>query len=112
MEYTRLNAYRIMWLFVFFDLPVETKKARKAATRFRKDIMKDGFTMMQFSVYIRHCPSGENAEVHTKRVQKAIPEKGQVSIVRITDKQYGEIVNYWGKEEKPLDPGPQQLELF
>ncbi len=112
ITFDRLNAYRIMWLFVFFDLPVETKKARKAATRFRKDIMQDGFTMMQFSVYIRHCPSGENADVHLKRVQKAIPEKGQVSILRVTDKQYGEIYNYWGKEEKPLDPGPQQLELF
>ena len=101
-----------MWLFVFFDLPVETKKGRKAAARFRKDIMKDGFTMMQFSVYTRHCPSGENADVHLKRVKKSIPEKGQVSILRITDKQYGEIINYWSAEESPLAPAPQQLELF
>ncbi|MEK6614843.1 MAG: CRISPR-associated endonuclease Cas2 [Bacteroidota bacterium] len=111
-NYTRLNAYRIMWLFVFFDLPVETKGERKAATRFRKDIMKDGFTMMQFSVYIRHCPSGENADVHLGRVKKSIPEKGQVSIVRITDKQYGDIINYWSAKESPLEPSPQQLELF
>jgi CRISPR-associated protein Cas2 len=101
-----------MWLFVFFDLPVETKKERKAATRFRKDLMKDGFTMMQFSVYTRHCPSKENAEVHIKRVKSFIPEKGQVSILRITDKQYGEIINYWGAKESPLAPTPQQLELF
>lgn len=112
MNFERLNAYRIMWLFVFFDLPVETKKERKAATRFRKDLMADGFTMMQFSVYIRHCPSSENADVHLKRVNNAIPEKGQVSILRITDKQYGEIINYWGKKEEPLAAGPQQLELF
>ena len=111
-NHTRLNAYRIMWLFVFFDLPTETAKDRKAAARFRKDIMKDGFTMMQFSVYRRHCPSGENADVHLKRVQKHLPEKGQVSILRITDKQYGDIVNYWGIRESPLAPGPQQLELF
>lgn len=109
---TRLNAYRVMWLFVFFDLPVETKKERKAAARFRKDIMKDGFTMMQFSVYIRHCASAENADVHFKRVNKIIPEKGQVSILRITDKQYSEIKNYWGIKEKPLSAPPQQLELF
>lgn len=112
MTYTRLNAYRIMWLFVFFDLPVLTSKERKAAARFRKDIMKDGFTMMQFSVYIRHCPSGENADVHLKWVKKNIPEKGQISILRITDKQYGEIINYWGSKESPLAPSPQQLELF
>ncbi len=55
MTEIRLNAYHIMWLFVFFDLPVTTKIERKTAARFRKDLMKDGFTMMQFSVYIRHC---------------------------------------------------------
>ncbi len=108
----RLNAYRVMWLFVFFDLPVTTKKERKAATRFRKDIMKDGFTMMQFSVYTRHCASGESADVHVKRVKSFIPERGQVSILRVTDKQYGDIINYWGLKEQPKPDIPQQLELF
>jgi CRISPR-associated protein Cas2 len=66
MEQIRLNAYHIMWLFVFFDLPVTTKKERKLATGFRKNLLKDGFTMMQFSVYNRHCASKESAEVHMK----------------------------------------------
>ena len=57
----RLNAYRIMWLFVLFDLPVETKKERKAAADFRKALLKDGFSMLQFSVYNRHCASDESA---------------------------------------------------
>ena len=48
----RLNAYHIMWIFVFFDLPVTTKKEMKAASLFRKNLEKDGFAMMQFSVYI------------------------------------------------------------
>lgn len=112
MAHERLNAYRIMWLFVFFDLPTETAGERKAAARFRKDIMKDGFTMMQYSVYIRHCPSSENAEVHLKRVKKIIPGKGQISILRVTDKQYGDIINYWSAKEYPLSGTPQQLELF
>lgn len=112
MEQNRLNAYHIMWLFVFFDLPVIKKTERKAAARFRKDIMKDGFTMMQYSVYNRHCASKESAEVHIKRVKKLIPEKGQVSILQVTDKQYGEIVNFWGRKSEPLPEGPKQLELF
>jgi CRISPR-associated protein Cas2 len=112
MEQTRLNAYHIMWLFVFFDLPVVNKKERKAAARFRKDIMKDGFSMMQFSVYIRHCASKESASVHVRRVKKFIPEKGQVSILQVTDKQYGNIINYWGNKSTPLPEGPKQLELF
>ena len=109
---TRLNEYRIMWLFVFFDLPVNTKKERKAATGFRKDLLKDGFTMMQFSVYTRHCASKESAEVHIKRVKGFIPEKGQVSILAVTDKQYGDIVNFWGHSSKAMPSLPQQLEMF
>ena len=112
MEQIRLNAYHIMWLFVFFDLPVTLKKDRKAASRFRKDLLKDGYGMMQFSVYIRHCASKESANVHVKRVKSFIPERGQISILQVTDKQYGNIMNFWGKKSDPLPEGPKQLELF
>ena len=111
-SFERLNAYRIMWLFVFFDLPTETKVERKAHAGFRKDLMKDGFTMMQYSVYIRHCASSESADVHVKRVEKLIPKKGHVSILQITDKQYGNIVNYCGKETTPMAQAGAQLEFF
>jgi len=112
MEQTRLNAYHIMWLFVFFDLPVTIKKDRKAASRFRKDLLKDGYGMMQFSVYIRHCASKESANVHVRRVKSFMPDKGQISILQVTDKQYGNIMNFWGKRSDPLPEGPKQLELF
>jgi CRISPR-associated protein Cas2 len=101
-----------MWLFVFFDLPTASKTDRKNYARFRKDLQRDGFGMMQFSVYVRHCASGELANVHEKRIEKILPPHGQVSILRITDKQYGDIINFWGKKESKLAPTPQQLELF
>ena len=101
-----------MWLFVFFDLPTNTKKERKAAARFRKDLLTDGFVMMQYSVYIRHCASSESADVHQRRIENDVPDAGQVSILRITDKQYGNIINFWGKTTKPMTPAPKQLELF
>jgi len=112
MQQSRLNAYRIMWLFVFFDLPVTTKTERKAASVFRKRLLKNGFTMMQYSVYVRHCASRESSEVQIKRVKSFIPGSGQVSILQITDKQYGNIVNYWGQRTDPLPEAPKQLELF
>ena len=112
MSQNRLNAYHIMWLFVFFDLPVITKKEKKLATGFRKMLEKDGFSMMQFSVYTRHCASRESAEVHIRRIKSAIPEKGQVSILMITDKQYGDIFNFWGRKIKEMPKTPQQLEIF
>jgi len=112
MNHLRLNAYQIMWLFVFFDLPVSSKKERKLATRFRKELMKDGFSMMQWSVYIRHCASAESADVHEKRIKRFVPDKGQISILRITDKQYGNIINLWGVHQLKNPDSPQQLELF
>lgn len=108
----RLSQYRIMWVLVFFDLPTETKKARKIYTTFRKKLLEDGFTMFQFSIYIRHCPSRENAEVHIKRVKKILPPAGQIGILCITDKQFGKMELFFGKKEKDVQTPYQQLELF
>ena len=101
-----------MWLFVFFDLPTSTKKELKAAAQFRKALEKDGFSMMQYSVYVRHCPSRENMNVHIARVRASMPQSGLISILNITDKQYGEIQSFWGKVERAKLITPQQLELF
>ena len=101
-----------MWLFVFFDLPVSTKTERKAAAKFRKELEGDGFTMMQFSVYIRHCPSKENRDVHSNRVKRMVPQKGHVVILAVTDKQYSDMINIWGMKQTPVKQAPQQLELF
>jgi CRISPR-associated protein Cas2 len=108
----RLNAYRIMWVMVLFDLPTETKKERQIYATFRKDLMRDGFAMFQFSIYLRHCASRENAEVHIKRVKKSLPEKGHIGILTITDKQFGMMELFYGKKEKDLPNISQQLEMF
>jgi CRISPR-associated protein Cas2 len=101
-----------MWVLVFFDLPTETKKERRAHALFRKKLLDDGFTMFQFSIYMRHCASKENADVHTKRVKKLLPEKGYVGILSITDKQFGSMELFYCKKEKTIDAPCQQLELF
>ncbi|MDD4142791.1 MAG: CRISPR-associated endonuclease Cas2 [Bacteroidales bacterium] len=108
----RFSEYRIMWILVFFDLPTETKKERKAASNFRKTLIKDGFTMFQYSIYVRHCASMENAEVHIKRTKRELPEYGDVGIMYITDKQFGKIELFHGQKEEPLNVEGQQLELF
>lgn len=112
MKTNRYNQYRIMWVLVFFDLPTETKKERKAAQEFRKRIMGDGFTMFQFSIYVRHCASRENAEVHIRRVKSLLPAKGHVGILGITDKQFGSMEIFFSKKEKKVATPGQQLELF
>jgi len=112
MSFDALNQYRTMWIMVLFDIPTETKKQRKAASRFRKELIQDGFTMFQFSIYMRHCPSRENAEVHIKRVKINLPEFGHIGILRITDKQFEAMELYYAQKEKEKPGMAQQLELF
>ena len=112
MLFERFNAYRIMWVLVMFDLPTETKTERKQYALFRKKIMKDGFQMFQFSMYIRHCMSRENADVHVKRVKAMLPPKGHVGIICITDKQFGMMEIFRGRELVRIPDTSQQLELF
>ena len=101
-----------MWMIVMFDLPVDTKPAMKAANDFRIRLKKDGFKMMQLSVYSRHCPSRENADVHERRVKKYLPPDGEVRIMRITDKQFGKMKIFFGKRRKAVENAPKQLQMF
>lgn len=107
-----ISGYRCMWLVVMFDLPVDTPAARRDYAVFRKKLLLDGFARMQFSVYIRHCASEENAEVHFRRVELFLPPDGEVRIIAITDKQFERMRIYWGKRRKPPEQPPAQLELF
>ncbi len=110
--FDRINQYRSLWVWVFFDLPTETRKDRKEASEFRKKLLKDGFDMFQFSIYLRFCASQENAKVHTKRVKSILPNKGKVCIMQITDRQYGMIEMYFGQNKMPTKTITKQLELF
>ena len=108
----RFNAYRIMWVLVFFDLPTETKKDRKIYASFRKKILANGFQMFQFSIYLRHCSSRENSEVHINRVKSILPPKGHIGIMCVTDKQFGMMEIFRGHELVEAPETVQQLELF
>lgn len=106
------SGYRAVWMFVLFDLPVDTKQARKAYTAFRKKLLARGFDMMQFSVYARFYRSEEAAETHRRYVKSVLPPRGQVRIVAVTDRQFGKMEIFNG--EKPAEPEkpPNQLLLF
>jgi len=93
-------------------LPSESKAERKIYSKFRKELMSDGFAMFQFSIYMRHCPSRENADVHINRVKKKLPEKGHIGIMCITDKQFGMMEIFYGRKVAEKETPMQQLELF
>ena len=106
------SGYRAMWVIAMFDLPTDTKRARRNYTVFRKNLLKDGFSMVQYSIYIRHCASEENAKVHDKRVESFLPPDGEVRLLTITDKQFERMRIFLGKMRKPTPQPPRQLELF
>ena len=112
MKSERFNSYRLMWVLVLYDLPTETKKMRKDAQDFREALVKDGFDLFQFSMYIRHCPSRENAEVHINRVKRWLPEYGKVAILTITDKQFEGIEIFYCREKDEPPKDCIQLTLF
>ena len=111
-ENIELSGYRAMWLFACFDLPVDSKEARKQYTRFRNSLIKQGFTMLQFSVYARFCASEESGEIHRKKVRAALPPDGQVRIISITDKQFGKMEVYYGQNRVPTEDPPMQMSFF
>lgn len=95
-----------------FDLPVKSSANKRAYVRFRKLLLREGFSMLQFSVYAKFCASRENAAKYCKYIEAGLPPDGQVRVVMITDKQFGEMAVFYGRmPEKPEEP-PEQLLLF
>ena len=107
-----LAPYRIMWTFVMFDLPVDTKQARKEYTRFRKTLLQLGMTKMQFSVYAKALPSEEGADYLATIVHMALPPKGEVRILKVTDRQFGKMEVFTGRKRMECDEIPEQIGLF
>lgn len=101
-----------MWMLVMFDLPVVEKSEQKAATAFRNTLLDLGFSMSQFSVYMRFCTGQGELDTYSKRVEAALPDGGKVNILTFTDKQYERIQTYRGRNKQPPQKAPDQFDLF
>jgi CRISPR-associated protein Cas2 len=104
---------RFMRLFIFFDLPTNTKKERKEATRFRNILIKEGFVMLQYSVYVRVCKGQEIVSLYIDKLKDSLPQKGNIRALQITDAQYSRMELLIG-DLKPEEQhvGMRQLLLF
>lgn len=109
---TYLSGYRLMWIFVMFDLPVGTKQQSREATRFREFLLDQGFEMSQFSVYARFCNGRDSYETHLRQIERNLPEKGDIHVLTFTDKQYENIVRFSSQRRKRSQKNPDQLALF
>ena len=97
-----------------FDLPVTTKKQRKIATLFRNRLLDDGYSMLQFSIYVRSCNSWERMKKHAHRLRLIAPSGGNIRAVMITEKQWERSITIVAKNYQKTKKLPklQQLDIF
>lgn len=112
MTASRLSSYRLMWIFVMFDIPVGTREQGRAATKFRQFLLDEGFEKSQFSIYARFCNGKEQYESYLRRIETHLPDEGDVHVLSFTDKQYENIVRYAGRCPSQRRKNPDQLALF
>lgn len=91
--------YRFMRILVFFDLPTETAKDRKNYLQFRKFLIKEGFIMMQESVYAKLVLNNSITNSIKDKISKNKPQKGIVQMLIITEKQFNSM-EYIVRREK------------
>lgn len=105
-----------MWLFVMFDLDFEDKQKVKEYTKFRKALIKEGFEMMQYSIYIKYFVNIQELETYKNRIKKELPNFGQIRILSVTEKQMEkmDIINNKKQEieEDRIVNNSKQLLLF
>ena len=109
---SHLSGYRLMWMLVTFDLPVETKKQRAAATKFRNALLDLGFEMSQFSNYLRFCSGKEQFDAYVRKIERQLPELGDVFIFQFTDRQYENIIRFSAQGRRPAQKNAEQIALF
>ena len=82
---------RFMRILVMFDLPVVAKKERRRAAKFRKNLLDEGYVMMQYSVYYRICNGYDMAKKHIHHLERMVPDKGSVRAILLTEKQFSDM---------------------
>jgi len=107
------DGWRAMWLMVLYDLPVVEKEERRQATRFHKFLLDQGFTMLHYSVYLRYCGSLEKALAQERRIEKALPSRGSIHVMRMTDRQL-QTMRHWyrGRYAGASASTPAQYQLL
>lgn len=88
---------RFMRVIVFFDLPMTTVEERRVYTRFRKNLLREGFIMLQESVYSKLVLNANSASLLRKRIHRISPQKGIIQLLTVTEKQYSNMEYIVGK---------------
>lgn len=86
-----MQQYKIMRMICMFDLPVDTEEEKRAYRNFRKNLLKEGFVMIQYSIYIRICPNRDFGKRLERRIKQFVPKRGNIRLLMVTEKQYSDM---------------------
>lgn len=107
-----VSGFRVMWSMAMFDMPVGTKSERKAATKFRKGLLNDGYFRLQYSVYARPCLTREVLVRTERRVKRNLPPTGNIRLLAFTDVQFGRMEVFNNQVTQSTEPQLNQLEIW
>ncbi|MDE6312233.1 MAG: CRISPR-associated endonuclease Cas2 [Lachnospiraceae bacterium] len=101
-----------MRVIVFFDLPTLTSENRKEYARFRKFLIKNGFLMMQESVYTKMALNQTAASSVVESVRKNKPAQGIVQMMTVTEKQFNRMEYVCGNFKSEVLSSDERLVIF
>lgn len=107
-----MNAFKIMWLFVMFDLPMTTRSEKKRYTRFVSGLKRRAFSRLQFSIYARPYSDERAASSARLEIKGEVPPGGNVRLLSVTDHQFGKMDSFLGTKRVEIEKPLGQIELF
>lgn len=104
-----LSGWAMAYLIVMFDLPTTNREDKRRYVEFRRFLLKDGFQLLQWSIYSRHCRSRDHLDVHLARVRKNVPAAGEVRMLHMTEAQFARMEIFRKRRRAADDEAPEQL---
>lgn len=101
-----------MRVVVFFDLPTETAEERREYRKFRTALLKNGFFMMQESVYSKIALNNTAAEVIKETVRKFRAKKGIIQMLTVTERQFENMEFVLGQKQSAVVDSPDRLVML
>lgn len=106
-----------MWVYVSLNLPFRSRKRKAQCDGFVRELVKDGFSKLYSTMYVRYCTTLGNALIHKKRIMEKLLPFGKVSIILVADQQSELAYHYCGmnqseKNELKLPETPSLIEFF
>lgn len=107
-----LSEYQGMWTFVFFDLPVGSQRHKRNYTKFRRILLQEGFSQMQYSIYARYHATEKQGDPTRQLIRSELPDEGHVRILNVTDRQFAKMENFFGGKSIEAEEPDEQFLLF